>query len=134
MEMVWGRAGAALIALLVMISTFGCLNGFILGGGRLMFAMGHDRVFFRIASRLNYASVPAIALVIQAIWGSTLVLSGDFSDLLNYMAGAGSFFGILTAAAIFVLRIKRPDAVRPYIALGAIPTSRRSHWPHRWRY
>jgi basic amino acid/polyamine antiporter, APA family len=118
MEMIWGRAGAALIALLVMVSTLGCLNGFILGGGRLVYAMAHDRVFFRIATRLNSASVPAIALVIQAVWGSILVLSGDFSDLLNYMGGAGSLFGILTATAIFVLRIKRPAAARPYRAWG----------------
>jgi basic amino acid/polyamine antiporter, APA family len=75
MQVMWGPTGAALTAILVMISTLGCLNGFILGGGRLMFAMAHDRVFFRIASRLNNASVPGYALMIQALWAAVLVLS-----------------------------------------------------------
>jgi APA family basic amino acid/polyamine antiporter len=101
-----------------MISTLGCLNGFILGGGRLMFAMAHDRVFFRIASRLNSASVPGYALAIQAVWGSVLVLTGDFGDLLNYMAGAGSLFAVLGIAAVFVMRIRHPQALRPYRVWG----------------
>jgi basic amino acid/polyamine antiporter, APA family len=118
MQVMWGPAGAALTAVLVMISTLGCLNGFILGGGRLMFAMAHDRVFFRIASRLNSASVPGYALAIQAVWSSVLVLSGDFSDLLNYMAGAGSLFAVLGIAAVFVMRFRHPDALRPYRVWG----------------
>ena len=118
MAMLWGSAGAALTAILVMISTFGCINGFILGGGRLIFAMAHDRMFFRIASRLNQASVPAFALAIQAIWCSVLVLSGDFADLLNYMGAAGALFGILSVAAVFAMRIKHPEASRPYRAWG----------------
>jgi basic amino acid/polyamine antiporter, APA family len=118
MQVMWGSVGAALTAVLVMISTLGCLNGFILGGGRLMFAMAHDRVFFRIASRLNGASVPGYALAIQAVWGSILVLSGDFSDLLNYMAGAGSLFAVLGIAAVFVMRLRHPHALRPYRVWG----------------
>jgi APA family basic amino acid/polyamine antiporter len=118
MQVIWGPAGAALTAVLVMISTLGCLNGFILGGGRLMFAMAHDRVFFRIASRLNNASVPGYALAIQAVWSSVLVVSGDFSDLLNYMAGAGSLFAVLGIAAVFVMRIRHPHALRPYRVWG----------------
>jgi basic amino acid/polyamine antiporter, APA family len=118
MQVMWGPAGAALTAVLVMISTLGCLNGFILGGGRLMFAMAHDRVFFRIASRLNSASVPGYALAIQAVWGSVLVLTGDFGDLLNYMAGAGSLFAVLGIAAVFVMRIRHPQALRPYRVWG----------------
>jgi basic amino acid/polyamine antiporter, APA family len=118
MQVMWGPVGAALTAILVMISTLGCLNGFILGGGRLMFAMAHDRVFFRIASRLNSASVPGYALAIQALWAAVLVLSGDFSDLLNYMAGAGSLFGVLGIAAVFVMRFRRPQALRPYRVWG----------------
>jgi basic amino acid/polyamine antiporter, APA family len=118
MQVMWGPTGAALTAILVMISTLGCLNGFILGGGRLMFAMAHDRVFFRIASRLNNASVPGYALMIQALWAAVLVLSGDFGDLLNYMAGAGSLFAVLGIAAVFVLRFKRPQALRPYRVWG----------------
>jgi APA family basic amino acid/polyamine antiporter len=80
--------------------------------------MAHDRMFPSIASRLNQASVPGFALAIQAIWCSVLVLSGDFSDLLNYMGAAGALFGILSVAAVFVMRIKHPKAFRPYRALG----------------
>jgi APA family basic amino acid/polyamine antiporter len=118
MQVMWGSTGAALTAVLVMISTLGCLNGLILGGARLMFAMAHDRMFFRIASRLNDASVPGYALVIQAFWGSILVLSGNFSDLLNYIGGAGSLFAVLGIAAVFVMRIRHPQALRPYRAWG----------------
>jgi basic amino acid/polyamine antiporter, APA family len=118
MAMLWGSAGEVLTAILVMISTFGCINGFILGGGRLIFAMAYDRMFFPIASRLNQAAVPAFALAIQALWCSVLVLSGDFSDLLNYMGAAGALFGILSVAAVFAVRIKHPDASRPYRAWG----------------
>jgi basic amino acid/polyamine antiporter, APA family len=118
MQVMWGSTGAALTAVLVMVSTLGCLNGLILGGARLMFAMAHDRVFFRIATRLNDASVPGYALAIQAFWGSVLVLSGDFSDLLNYMGGAGSLFGVLGIAAVFVMRFKHPHALRPYRVWG----------------
>ena len=118
MQVLWGATGARLTSVLVMISVVGCLNGLILGGGRLMYAMAHDRAFFRIASRLNHASVPGFALAIQALWGSALVLSGDFSDLLNYMAGAGSLFGVLGIAAVFVMRVKDPQALRPYRAWG----------------
>lgn len=118
MQVMWGSTGAGLTAILVMISTLGCLNGLILGGARLMFAMAHDRVFFKLASRLNDASVPGYALAIQAFWGSILVLSGDFGDLLNYMGGAGSLFGVLGIAAVFVMRFKHPQALRPYRVWG----------------
>ncbi|MBV8450676.1 MAG: amino acid permease, partial [Deltaproteobacteria bacterium] len=118
MQVLWGTAGARLTAVLVMVSTVGCLNGLILGGARLMYTMAHDRVFFRIASRLNDASVPSFALLIQALWASILALSGDFGDLLNYLGAAGALFGILTMAAVFVMRAKRPAAHRPYRAWG----------------
>jgi APA family basic amino acid/polyamine antiporter len=114
MQALWGKGGARLTALLLMVSTVGCLNGLILGGARLMYAMAHDRVFFRIAARLNDASVPGFALMIQALWASMLALSGDFGDLLDYLGAAGSLFGILTIAAVFVMRFKRPAARRPY--------------------
>jgi basic amino acid/polyamine antiporter, APA family len=118
MQVMLGSKGAWLTALLVMISTLGCLNGLILGGGRLMYAMAHDRAFFRIAAQLNVASVPGYALAIQAGWGAVLVLSGDFSDLLNYMGGAGSLFGVLGIAAVFVMRVKHPQVLRPYRVWG----------------
>ena len=118
MQVLWGSAGARLTSLLVMISAVGCLNGLVLGGGRVMYAMAHDRVFFRIACRLNDASVPGYALALQGFWGYALVLAGDFSDLLNYMGGAGSLFSVLGIAAVFVMRVKHPEALRPYRVWG----------------
>lgn len=118
MEVLWGTMGATLTAILVMISTVGCLNGLILGGARLMFAMAHDRFFFRAAAGLNRAAVPGFALGLQALWASVLALSGDFGDLLNYVGAAGSLFGILTIAAVFVLRVKSPELERPYRVWG----------------
>jgi APA family basic amino acid/polyamine antiporter len=118
MQVLWGKPGATLTAILVIVSTIGCLNGLILGGARLMFAMAHDRFFFRIATRLNDASVPGFALALQAVWASVLVLSGDFGDLLNYLGAAGSLFGILIIATVFVMRIKRPELPRPYRVWG----------------
>jgi len=118
MQVLFGPKGAALTAALVMISTLGCLNGFVLGGGRLMYAMAHDRVFLRFAARLNNTSVPSYALAVQGLWSTILVLSGDFSDLLNYMAGAGSLFAVLGIAAVFAMRLRHPEALRPYKVWG----------------
>lgn len=118
MEMVWGRAGATLTAILVMISTFGCANGLILTGARVIYAMSHDRVFFAAAGRLNRASVPAFALKIQAVWAALLALSGTYSQLLDYVVFAQLGFYVLTVAAVFVLRRARPTASRPYRAWG----------------
>ena len=118
MQMVWGSAGASITAILVMISTFGCANGLILTGARVIYAMAHDRVFFPAAGLLNTASVPAFALVIQGIWASALTLSGTYSQLLDYVVFAQLLFYVITVAAVFVLRIKRPDVARPYRAFG----------------
>lgn len=118
MQIVWGSAGASIIALLVMISTFGCANGLILTGARVIYAMAHDRVFFPGAGRLNTASVPAFALIIQGVWASVLTLSGTYSELLDYVIFAQLLFYVVTVAAVFVLRIKRPDVARPYRAFG----------------
>jgi APA family basic amino acid/polyamine antiporter len=118
MQMVWGHAGALITALLVMISTFGCANGLILTGARVIYAMAHDRVFFPAAGRLNKASVPAFALIIQGLWASVLTLSGTYSQLLDYVIFAQLIFYTITVAAVFVLRIKRPEAARPYRAFG----------------
>jgi basic amino acid/polyamine antiporter, APA family len=117
-QVMWGPIGAALTAALVMISTVGCLNGLVLGGGRLMYAMAHDRVFFGFASRLNDASVPGYALALQGIWSGVLIVSGNFGDLLNYMAGAGSLFAVLSIAAVFAMRLRHPETLRPYRAWG----------------
>ena len=118
MQVVWGRAGATLTAILVMISAFGCANGLILTGARVIYAMANDGVFFAAARRLNRNRVPAFALVIQAIWAAVLTLSGTYSDLLDYVIFAQLLFYVLTVAAVFVLRSKRPDAPRPYRAWG----------------
>jgi len=118
MQMVWGSAGASITAILVMISGFGCANGLILTGARVIYAMAHDRLFFRGAGRLNAASVPAFALIIQGVWASILTLSGTYSELLDYVIFAQLMFYVITVAAVFVLRIKQPDRARPYRAFG----------------
>ncbi len=118
MEVVWGGAGAKITAMLVMISTFGCANGLILTGARVIYAMSRDRVFFAAAGRLNRASVPAVALVMQGIWAAVLTLSGTYSELLDYVIFAQLMFYVLTVSAVFVLRRRLPGAVRPYRAWG----------------
>jgi APA family basic amino acid/polyamine antiporter len=118
MEVVWGGAGAKITAVLVMISGFGCANGLILTGARVIYAMSQDRVFFAAAGRLNRASVPAVALVMQGIWAAVLTLSGTYSELLDYVIFAQLMFYVLTVSAVFVLRRQRPGAPRPYRAWG----------------
>jgi len=118
MEMVWGRAGAALTAILVMISTFGCANGLILTGARVIYAMAEDGVFFAAGARLNRARVPGTALKIQAVWACVLALSGTYSDLLDYVVFAQLLFYVLTVGAIFVLRATQAEQPRPYRAWG----------------
>lgn len=118
MQIVWRGAGAWITAMLVMISTFGCANGLIMTGARVLYAMAHDGVFFSAAGRLNRARVPAFALVIQGIWSCVLTLSGTYSELLDYVIFAQLLFYVVTVAAVFVLRAKRPDAPRPYRAWG----------------
>ncbi|HUA35919.1 MAG TPA: amino acid permease [Candidatus Binataceae bacterium] len=118
MESVWGRSGATITAILVMISAFGCANGLILTGARVIYAMAQDRVFFAAAGRLSKANVPAVALVMQGVWAALLAISGTYSELLDYVIFAQLMFYVLTVAAVFVLRIRRPDAPRPYKAWG----------------
>jgi APA family basic amino acid/polyamine antiporter len=118
MRMVWGNVGALITAILVMISTFGCANGLILTGARVIYAMSQDRLFFAAAGLLNQASVPAVALIIQGGWASLLTLSGTYSQLLDYVIFAQLMFYVLTVGAVFVLRVKRADAPRPYCAWG----------------
>ena len=118
MQVVWGSAGASLTAVLVMISGFGCANGLILTGARVIYAMAEDGVFFSAARRLNVASVPAFALVIQGIWAAVLAISGTYSDLLDYVIFAQLFFYVLTVGVVFLLRRTRPEVPRPYRAWG----------------
>jgi APA family basic amino acid/polyamine antiporter len=116
--MVFGAPAAVLMAVLIMVSTFGCNNGLILAGARVYYAMARDGLFFRRVGLLNEKGVPGAALAVQAVWASLLCLSGTYSDLLDYVIFAVLIFYILTVAGIFVLRRTRPDAERPYRAFG----------------
>jgi APA family basic amino acid/polyamine antiporter len=102
-----------------MISTFGCINGLILSGARVYYTMALDGLFFERAARVDpLHHTPVFALVIQGIWTILLTLSGQYSDLLDYVIFAVLLFYILTIAGLFVLRRKRPDMERPYRAIG----------------
>src|SRR5207302_3650923 len=133
MQVMFGGAGAGIMAVAIMISTFGCCNGLILAGARVYYAMAQDGLFFKATARLNSKHVPAVALVLQGIWTALLVLprtrnvdpaSGAvtygnlYSNLLDYIIFAALIFYVLTIAGVFVLRRMRPEAERPYLALG----------------
>jgi APA family basic amino acid/polyamine antiporter len=118
MSVILGPAAAIIMAVLIMVSTFGCNNGLILSGARVYYAMAKDRLFFRRVGELNNRAVPGGALLLQAVWASLLCLSGTYSDLLDYVIFAVLVFYILTVLGIFSLRRKRPDAERPYRAFG----------------
>jgi APA family basic amino acid/polyamine antiporter len=113
-----GSTAATVMALLIMISTFGCNNGLILSGARVSYAMANDGLFFTQCGTLNRKQVPGTALVIQAVWASLLCVSGTYGDLLDYVIFAVLVFYILTVAGIIILRRKRPDIDRPYRAFG----------------
>jgi APA family basic amino acid/polyamine antiporter len=117
-EVVFGGNAAALMAVLIMISTFGCINGMILSGARVYYAMAQDRLFFRQVGALNAQGVPRNGLVVQCVWGCLLTLSGTYGDLLDYVIFAALLFYVLTVAGVFVLRRKQPDVERPYRAFG----------------
>jgi len=106
------------MAVLIMISTFGCNNGLILAGARVYYAMAKDNLFFKVTGELNSKSVPAKALWIQAIWTSLLCLSGTYGQLLDYVVCTVLIFYILTIAGVFILRKRLPNAERPYKAFG----------------
>ncbi len=118
LELASPQYGAPLMAIAIMISTFGCQNGLVLSGARLTFAMARDGLFFRSVGRVNRHHVPAVALWVQAIWASLLAFSGTYDELLDYIIFAALLFYALTVAGLFVLRIRRPDAARPYRAFG----------------
>lgn len=115
---IFGASGAYVIAVMIMISTFGCNNGLILAGARVYYTMAKDGLFFRKAGTLNENAVPAWALWAQAIVASLLCLSGGYNDLLDMISFVVVIFYILTIIGIFILRKKRPDAERPYRAFG----------------
>lgn len=109
---------AVLMAIAIMISTFGCVNGMTLMGARLYYVMARDGLFFRSVGTLNRAGVPAAGLITQGIWSILLVFSGTYDDLLDYVIFAVLIFYILTVTGLFILRFKMPTAERPYRALG----------------
>ncbi len=110
--------GAALMAVAIMISTFGSINGMILMGARLYYVMARDRLFFQGVGTLNYRGVPAVGLCLQGAWSILLVFSGTYNDLLDFVIFAVLVFYVLTVAGLFILRWKQPDLERPYRALG----------------
>ncbi len=117
-ESVLGKAGAYVMAVLIMLSTFGANNGIILSGARAYFAMAKDGLFFPGLARLNGTGVPGRALWAQCLWASLLCLSGSYGQLLNYVMFAVILFYVVTIIGIFVLRRTRPEAPRPYRAWG----------------
>ncbi|SHM08970.1 amino acid/polyamine/organocation transporter, APC superfamily [Chitinophaga jiangningensis] len=117
-EHIFGNTGSMVIAVMIMISTFGCNNGLILSGARIYYTMAQDKLFFKGAGELNANSVPAKGLWIQCFWASFLCLTGRYNDLLALVIFGVLLFYILTILGIFVLRSKRPDIERPYKAFG----------------
>lgn len=129
LERIIPGAGVMVMAIGIMISTFGCNNGLIMAGARAYYAMARDGLFFRGAARLNEAKVPATSLVLQGVWASFLVLPRTYNastgaygnlygNLLDYVVSAALLFYILTIAGVFLLRRTQPDADRPYKAVG----------------
>jgi len=114
----FGPAGAVLMAVAILISTFGCNNGLILSGARIYYAMAKDRLFFQSAANVNRHHAPGTALIVQCAWASLLCLSGTYGQLLDFLIFAVLIFYILALAGLFVLRWKRPEMNRPYRALG----------------
>ncbi len=115
---IFGDAGTNFIAIMIMVSTFGCNNGLILSGSRVYYTMANDGLFFPAAAKLNTKGVPAVALWMQFAWASVLCLSGKYGDLLDFIIFTVLLFYILTIAGIFKLRMTRPDVARPYKAFG----------------
>jgi APA family basic amino acid/polyamine antiporter len=140
-ETVFSGEGAVIMAVAIMISTFGCNNGLILAGARVYYAMARDGLFFKATGKLNRRSVPAVGLILQCVWTCLLVLPRTrlhdaagvprldprtgleqygnlYSNLLDYVVFAVLIFYVLTILGLFILRHKRPDAERPYRAFG----------------
>jgi APA family basic amino acid/polyamine antiporter len=117
-SMIFGAQAEGIMAVAIMVSTFGCMNGLILSGPRLYYAMARDKLFFAKTGRLNAAGVPAGGLWLQMVWASLLTLSGTYGNLLDYVVFAALLFYALTVGGLFMLRRTRPEAERPYRAFG----------------
>ena len=119
MQVMYEQKGLYLMAAAILVSTFGCNNGLILSGARLHYAMAKDGMFFRPVARLHPKyRTPHISLLVQMVWCAVLCLSGTYGQLLDYIIFAVLLFYILTILGLFVLRQTRPDAPRPYRAIG----------------
>ena len=119
MQVMFQDKGALLMAAAIMVSAFGCNNGLILAGARVYYAMAKDGLFFKSVARLHPEyRTPHISLLVQMVWCSVLCLSGTYGQLLDYIVFAVLLFYILTILGLFVLRRTRPDAPRPYRAVG----------------
>jgi basic amino acid/polyamine antiporter, APA family len=114
----FGNLGTTLIAIMIMISTFSCINGLTLAGARVYYTMAKDGLFFKQAAELNANSVPEKSLWMQGIWSCILCFSGKYGDLLDYVSFAIVLFYALTIAGVIVLRFTRPEIPRPYKAIG----------------
>ena len=118
LQSIFGGPGAYLMAGAILISTFGCINGLILAGARVYYAMARDGLFFQSAGRLSKHNVPQTALVVQGVWTALLTLTGTYGQLLDYVIFAALVFYALTTLALFRLRAKAPNLPRPYKAFG----------------
>ncbi len=117
-NVIFGHVGTYVIAVMIMISTFGCNNGLILAGARVYYTMAGDGLFFKQAGRLNRNAVPGWALWAQCVVACMLCLSGKYGDLLDMISFVAVFFYALTVLGIFILRRKQPALERPYKAFG----------------
>ena len=117
-EQILGGRGSVVMAGAILVSTFGCVNGLVLAGARVYYAMARDGLMFASVGRLNGRQVPGTALVLQAIWISALCLSGTYVQLIQFLIFAALVFYVATTAGLFILRRTQPDVPRPYRALG----------------
>jgi len=117
-SVIFGNVGTVIIALMIMVSTFGCNNGLILAGARVYHTMANDGLFFKKTATLNKHAVPEFGLWLQCLVASALCLSGKYGDLLDMISFVVVIFYVLTILGIYILRVKRPDAERPYKAFG----------------
>jgi APA family basic amino acid/polyamine antiporter len=117
-QVIFGHIGTYFIAVMIMISTFGCNNGLILAGARVYYTMAKDGLFFKRTGTLNKNAVPSFGLWIQCLVACVLCLSGQYGDLLDMISLVVVIFYVLTIIGIYILRVKRPDADRPYKAFG----------------
>lgn len=117
-QVIMGPAAVSVMAILIMVSTFGCINGYVLVGPRMYYAMAKEGLFLKKAGHLSSRGVPQWALWVQCIWSCVLCFSGTYGDLLDYATFASLLFYIVTIAGIFILRKREPDAERPYRAVG----------------